>query len=230
MTKKTIIVTGATSGMGLALIGQLKNAGYAPVLTGRNAAKVSNLAAQMGVPGYTLDVADGDAIQTVCKQITAEQGPVWGLINNAGIWLEGEFTSHTTAEIEAVINTNTMGTILMTHALLPAMVANGRGTVVNVVSTGALYTRKIISIYSASKWAIRGFTGCLEAEYAPKGVRVMGFYPGKINSNMYSTAGIDRDLDVAMTPDQAAGMIVNMLADEGMVWSQISGRAITDYA
>jgi short-subunit dehydrogenase len=127
------------------------------------------------------------------------------------------------------MDTNTMGTIMMDHAVLPAMVARGKGCVVNVVSTGALYTRKSISVYSTSKWAIRGFTGCLEAEYAPQGIRVMGFYPGKIASNMYARAGIDRDLDVAMTPDQAAAMIVTMLDDETMVWSHVSGRSISDY-
>ena len=92
----------------------------------------------------------------------------------------------------------------MTHATLPGMIERGRGTILNVISTGALYTRKNISVYSASKWALRGFTGCLEAECAPKGVRVMGFYPGKVSSNMYDTAGVPRDLDIAMTPEQAA--------------------------
>ena len=65
--------------------------------------------------------------------------------------------------------------------------------------------------------------------YAPKGVRVKGFYPGKIASNMYETAGVERDMDVAMPPTQAADMIVTMLSDESMVWSQVSGRALKDY-
>jgi len=112
---------------------------------------------------------------------------------------------------------------------LPGMLSRGRGTVLNVVSTGALYARKGISVYSASKWAIRGFTGCLEAECAPQGVRVMGFYPGKIDTNMYETAGVERDLERAMSSDQAASMALAMLEDEGMVWSQVSGRSIRDY-
>ncbi len=226
---KTIVVTGATSGIGLALISQLRDAGYFPILTGRNGEKVAALAASLKVPGYCLDVADTKAIASVTAQIEVEHGPIWGLINNAGIWLEGEFADYSEQEIKSVIDTNTLGTILMTHAVLPAMQENGSGAIINVVSTGALYTRKMISIYSASKWAIRGFTGCLEAECAPKGVRVMGFYPGKVNSNMYETAGIERDLDVAMMPEQAAAMIVTMLSDETMVWSQVSGRSIEDY-
>jgi len=232
MTKadnKTVVVTGATSGIGLALISQLRDAGYFPILTGRNGEKVTTLAASHKVPGYCLDVADAQAISDVTTQIEAEHGPVWGLVNNAGIWLEGEFTDYSAQEIKAVIDTNTNGTILMTHAVLPAMQTRGSGAIINVVSTGALYTRKMISIYAASKWAIRGFTGCLEAECAPKGVRVMGFYPGKVNSAMYETAGIDRNLDVAMTPEQAAAMIVTMLSDETMVWGQVSGRSIEDY-
>ena len=117
----------------------------------------------------------------------------------------------------------------MTHAVLPAMLARKDGAVVNVVSTGALYCRKSISVYSASKWAIRGFTGCLEAECAPQGVRVMGFYPGKVATEMYQTAGIDRDLSVAMAPGDAAAMIEHMLSSEGLVWSQVSGRSLKDY-
>ncbi len=226
---KTIIVTGATSGLGLAIITALKEAGYVPVLTGRNAAKVAKLAADLGVAGYQLDVSDAESIETVTAQVSADHGPIAGLINNAGIWLEGAFETYTPAAIQAVIDTNTTGTILMTHAVLPDMIAQGRGTVINVVSTGALYTRKMISIYSASKWAIRGFTGCLEVECAPKGVRVMGFYPGKISSNMYETAGVGRDLEMAMTPEQGAKMVVTMLRDEGMVWGQVSGRSIADY-
>ncbi len=226
---KTIIVTGATSGLGLAIITALKEAGYVPILTGRNAAKVAKLSADMDVAGYQLDVSDAGVIETVTAQISADHGPIAGLINNAGIWLEGEFKTYSPAAIQAVIDTNTTGTILMTHAVLPEMIAQGRGTVINVVSTGALYTRKMISVYSASNWAIRGFTGCMEAECAPKGVRVMGFYPGKISSNMYETAGVGRDLEMAMTPEQGAKMVVTMLADEGMVWGQVSGRSIADY-
>ena len=226
---KPVIVTGATSGFGLALIGRLRDAGYVPVLTGRNADKVTALAAGEGVPGYALDVADADAVREVTKQIEAEQGPLWGLVNNAGIWLEGEFADYAPEDMRAVMDTNTMGTMMMTHAVLPGMLSRGRGTVLNVVSTGALYARKGISVYSASKWAIRGFTGCLEAEYAPQGVRVMGFYPGKIDTNMYETAGVERDLERAMSSDQAASMALAMLEDESMVWSQVSGRSIRDY-
>jgi len=229
MKRKNIIVTGATSGIGLALIHHLQDAGYSPILTGRNPEKVADLSHEIGVPGYQLDVSDEEQLTKTVTQIKADHGPVWGLINNAGIWLEGDFTTHSTKDIRAVIETNTLGTMLMTHAVLPDMVSMGRGTIFNVVSTGALYTRKLISVYAASKWAIRGFTGCLEMEYAPKGVRIMGFYPGKVNSNMYETAGIDRNLDVAMTPEQAAEMIIVMLKDESMVWSHVSGRSIQDY-
>ncbi len=227
--EKTVIVTGATSGIGLAVVCRLKDAGFLPVLTGRNADKVATLAEQNGVPGYVLDVASEHDISQVTAQIEKEHGPVYGLVNNAGIWLEGEFVDYSASDIRKVMDINTMGTMLMSHAVLPAMVKRGKGAIINVVSTGALYTRKMISVYAASKWAIRGFTGCLEVEYAPKGVQVMGFYPGKVASNMYETAGIDRNLDVAMTPEQAAKMIVTMLDDDGMVWSHVSGRSIRDY-
>ena len=225
----TIVVTGATSGLGLALVRQLKAAGYQPVLTGRNKEKVDALATELGVTGYQMDVSDAGSIQQVSAQIIDELGSVDGLINNAGIWLEGDFETYSPTQIQQVVATNTTGTILTTHAFLSDMLGRGSGTVINTVSTGALYCRKMISVYAASKWAIRGFTGCMEVECAPKGVRVMGFYPGKIDSNMYETAGVSRDLEVAMTPEQGAEMVVAMLQAKGMVWSQVSGRAITDY-
>lgn len=225
----TIVVTGATSGLGLALVKLLKAEGFNPILTGRKAQAVDALSKELSVPGYQLDVSDPQSIQSATASITQDHGPVHGLINNAGIWLEGDFETYTPEAIRSVIDTNTTGTILMTHALLPDMLARKKGVVINTVSTGALYTRKLISVYSASKWAIRGFTGCLEVECAPKGVRVMGFYPGKIDTSMYETAGIDRNLSVAMSPQQAVAMVLVMLRDEDMIWSQVSGRSIKDY-
>ncbi|MBI9093085.1 MAG: SDR family oxidoreductase [Desulfobacterium sp.] len=226
---KIILVTGATSGIGMALVQRLHRLGARPVLTGRNEEKVVRLAQQIGVSGYKLDVSREKECRAVVSQIEQEQGPIHGLVNNAGIWLEGDFEANRPQDIQKVINTNTLGTIWMSHAVLSHMLKRRAGAVVNVVSTGALYTRKGISVYSASKWAVRGFTGCLEVECAPKGVRVMGFYPGKVATNMYEIAGIDRDLEVAMTPEAASEMIQIMLGSENLVWGQVCGRNIKDY-
>lgn len=226
---RVILVTGATSGIGLATVKNLKSSGFQVVLTGRNSEKVAACATDAGVPGYVLDVADENSCDTVVKKVEAEIGPIWGLVNNAGIWLEGDFEDHTTSQIRSVMETNTLGTMFMTHAVLPGMLERKSGTVLNVVSTGALYCRKNISVYAGSKWAIRGFTGCMEAECGPKGVRVMGFYPGKVSSSMYDTAGVPRDLDIAMAPDDAAHMINCMITDEKNVWGQLSARSLSDY-
>ncbi|MEM7223284.1 MAG: SDR family oxidoreductase [Pseudomonadota bacterium] len=226
---KVVLVTGATSGIGLALVERLRDCGYRPVLSGKDPAKVERLAAEAGVPGYPLEVSREQNCAALATRIEAEVGPLWGLVNNAGIWLEGAFEDYSLEQVRRVVEVNTLGTIFMTHAALPHLLARGQGAVVNVVSTGALYCRKSISVYSASKWAVRGFTGCLEAECAPKGVRVMGFYPGKVATEMYNTAGIDRDLSVAMAPAEAAAMIELMLSSEGLVWSQVGGRSIRDY-
>ncbi|OUR76977.1 hypothetical protein A9Q83_12170 [Alphaproteobacteria bacterium 46_93_T64] len=226
---RVVVVTGATSGIGLAAVRALKDAGYQTVLTGRNPDKVKVYAAELGVLGYTLNVAEEESCTSVISTVEKEIGPIWGLVNNAGIWLEGDFEDYSMSQIKAVMDTNTLGTMFMTHAALPTMLERGSGTILNVVSTGALYCRKNISVYAGSKWAIRGFTGCLEAECGPKGVRVMGYYPGKVSSSMYDTAGVPRDLDVAMTPDDAANMIKTMIADEKNVWGHVSARSINDY-
>ena len=227
---RVVLVTGATSGIGLATVRALKNSGFQVVLTGRNPDKVKVCAADEGVIGYALNVADEDICASVIQQVEQEVGPIWGLVNNAGIWLEGDFDGYDVADIRSVMETNTLGTMFMTHGVLPAMYDRGQGTILNVVSTGALYCRKSISVYAGSKWAIRGFTGCLEAESGAKGVRVMGYYPGKVSSAMYDTAGVPRDLDIAMTPEDAANMINTMIMDEKNVWGHVSARSLNDYA
>lgn len=229
-SERLIVVTGATSGIGLATVSKLKEEGYNVILTGRNFDKVQATAKQLDVPAYTFDVADAQACTDIVRTIEAEHGAIWGLVNNAGIWLEGDFETHDTSDIRSVMETNTLGTMFMTHAVLPAMLNRKSGAIINVVSMGALYCRKHISVYAGSKWAIRGFTGCLEVECAPKGVRVMGFYPGKVETNMYETAGIERNLDIAMQPKQSAHMIHKMLDDDTIVWGQVAGRSINDYA
>ncbi|WP_085901861.1 SDR family NAD(P)-dependent oxidoreductase [Kiloniella majae] len=226
---KVVLITGATSGIGLATVEKLKDVGYRPVLTGRNPDKVKSCAEKLNIPGYQLNVASEEDCTRIIEAVEQDIGPIWGLVNNAGIWLEGSFEDYSAADIRTVMETNTLGTMFMTHAILPNMLSRKAGAIINVVSTGALYCRKSISVYAGSKWAIRGFTGCMEVECAPKGVRVMGFYPGKVDTNMYSTAGIDRDLEVAMTPGDAASMIERMLTDEKILWGHISGRSINDY-
>ncbi|WP_052742160.1 SDR family NAD(P)-dependent oxidoreductase [Kiloniella litopenaei] len=226
---KIVLITGATSGIGLATVEELKNAGYRPILTGRNPEKVKASAEKLNIPGYQLNVANEEDCAQIIETLEQDIGPIWGLVNNAGIWLEGSFEDYSIADIRSVMETNTLGTMFMTHAVLPGMLKRKSGAIINVVSTGALYCRKSISVYAGSKWAIRGFTGCMEVECAPKGVRVMGFYPGKVDTNMYSTAGIDRDLEVAMTPGDAASMIERMLTDEKILWGHVSGRSINDY-
>jgi NADP-dependent 3-hydroxy acid dehydrogenase YdfG len=227
--QQPILITGATSGIGLALAIHLKKMGYIPIASGRNDESLAELSAKYDILTAQIDVSDTKSCADKVAQIERDFGPLGGLINNAGIWLEGEFIDYSMDQIENVINVNMMGTIAMTHAALPKMVERGHGTIINVVSTGGLYCRKHISIYAASKWAIRGFTGCLTAEYAPLGVRVMGFYPGKVDSKLYENAGINRNLDIALSPDQTASMIEMMLRDPSIVWSDLVARSINDY-
>ena len=229
LATQPILITGATSGIGLALALHLKKLGYIPIASGRNEEKLLDLKVKHGLSTTYLDVGNTESFKEKLLEIENTHGPLGGLINNAGIWLEGDFIDYTYEQIETVININMMGTIALTHAVLPGMVKRGQGSIINVVSTGGLYCRKQISVYAASKWAIRGFTGCLTAEYAPRGVRVMGFYPGKVDSELYANAGIERDLEIAMSSEQAAGLIEMMLRDQSIVWSDLVTRSINDY-
>ncbi|MEP5701557.1 MAG: SDR family NAD(P)-dependent oxidoreductase, partial [Sneathiella sp.] len=110
--QRTILITGATSGIGFAAVKSLQKKGFKVALTGRNPEKVTEAARVTGASGYVLDVAKEEDCLSVTREIEADIGPLWGLINNAGIWLEGDFENYAATDIRHVLETNTLGTML----------------------------------------------------------------------------------------------------------------------
>jgi len=175
-----VLITGASSGIGLAAAQLFAERGWRVVATMRNPANGQELAARPGITVLALDVTDPVTIETAVAKTLATFGRIDALVNNAGYGLFGPFETATDAQIRRQFDTNVGGIFAVTRAVLPAMRSQGSGTVINVASLGGLVTLPFFSLYNATKYAVVGFTESLSFELAPLGIRAKFIAPGGV--------------------------------------------------
>jgi NAD(P)-dependent dehydrogenase (short-subunit alcohol dehydrogenase family) len=169
----TVLITGCSSGYGLATARHFLERGWRVIATMRTP-RADLFAPSKRLEVVRLDVTDAASIAAALDKA----GPIDALVNNAGIGLLGAFEATPMAKVRAVFETNTFGTIAMTQAAVPQMRERGSGVIVNVTSSVTLSPMPLASVYTASKMAIEGFTGSLAHELAAFGVRVKLVEPG----------------------------------------------------
>jgi 3-oxoacyl-[acyl-carrier protein] reductase len=135
----------------------------------------------------SLDVADTVATRAFAAEATAALGPIDILFNNAGMNIRKKFEDYIEAEFDRIIAVHLKGMFFMAQAVYPAMVARGRGCIINVASQRGLKGAVNSAPYSAAKAAIMGFTRALAWEATPKGVRVNAIAPGPIDTDLTAT-------------------------------------------
>ncbi|MEO8603895.1 MAG: SDR family oxidoreductase [bacterium] len=165
-----VLVTGASSGIGRALALALVGRGAQVVATARSADKLASLAAQAGaaLTTATADVSDAAAV----ARLADVAGAVDAVVNNAGAGHVEPFLASDPVRWRATLETNLVGALLVTRAFLPAMLAAGRGAVVNVGSASAAGW-PYLTLYAASKAALHAASLSLDQEFAARGVRVL---------------------------------------------------------
>lgn len=211
LQNKTVLVTGASSGLGLEIVRLLLTKGARVILTSRASDKLSQLKEEMSSEKcrvMSCDVANLDEI----KELHKEVGEVDVLVNNAGIWLAGELAGYDYEQIQKVIEVNFTGLINMTREFLPGMKSKGQGMIVNVSSTSGLLGREQQTVYAATKWGVRGFTESLKLELKPDKIQVMGFYPGGMNTPLFNKSGDIKDTSNYMDPREVAEVLVFALS------------------
>jgi 3-oxoacyl-[acyl-carrier protein] reductase len=190
-----VLVTGASRGIGLAIAARLAAAGYNVVAVARRASDSLDaaIAESLGAAGslrfVALDLSDIDAIPEFVRNIRRETGPIYGLVNNAGIGAGGLLGNMSNAQIEAVLRLNAVSPIVLTKYVARGMMAEGRGRVVNMSSIVASTGFNALSVYSASKASMVGFTKSLAREVGRLGITVNAIAPGFIDTEM--TAELD---------------------------------------
>ena len=198
---KNIIITGASDGLGEAIARKLK--GENLILISRNEEKLKSLANELNCKYFVCDLKDYDAIKNVIKQI----GDVDVLINNAGIWLAGDLEENTFEQISDCIDVNTKAPIYMTKAVLPMMRNKKKGLIINVCSQSSFDNDDFSTVYNASKWAMRGFNRSIQRVLSKENIKVTGFYPGFMQTNLFKKAGNDYDTSTGLETEKVAKAI-----------------------
>lgn len=198
---RTAVVTGGTRGIGAAVCVALKEAGY-QVATNYfgNEERAQQFRDETGIAAFRWDVADFASCEDGIRQVTEQVGQPDILINNAGITRDGVMRKMTRENWQTVIDTNLGGCFNMSHQVLPGMLENGFGRIVNIGSINGQAGQYGQVNYAAAKSGIHGFTKALAQEGASKGITVNAIAPGYIDTDM-----------VAAVPERVLEKIVSRI-------------------
>jgi short-subunit dehydrogenase len=216
---KTVVITGASSGIGRAAALEFARRGANLVLAARHAEpldEVARLCRQRGVECRPIvaDVANRDA----CQRLIDAAGHVDILVNNAGFAIFEAIENARPEDLEQMMRTNYFGAVWCTQAALPAMLSRGDGTIVNVSSIAGLMGYARMGGYCATKFAMIGFSEALRDEVIDRGVRVAMICPGTVDTNFFVNAergkmpGASR-LILAIKPERVAKAICDSAED-----------------
>jgi len=183
---KTIVITGAGSGLGKGLALQYAKKGSTIILIGKRQPPLLTVTDQIKQLGgrafaYPLDIRDYAAVQETVEQIIKKHS-VSCLINNAGVGHFGPLSTLSHEQINDMIETNTKGVIFMTKAFLPHFHSLKEASIINIISTAGLRGKVNESVYVASKFAIRGFSESLVKELANTNIAVTAVYMGGMDT------------------------------------------------
>lgn len=216
---KVVLVTGGSSGIGLATAARLAAAGATTLICGRDDAKLAAAVQAIGAHGtvhsYRADLSDLDDGERFAAAVLAGHGQVDILVNNAGrsIRRPVDASGERFHDLQRTMQLNYFGAVRLTMALLPSMLAHGGGQVINISSIGALTSAPRFSAYVASKAALDAWTACAAAEYADRNVRFTTIHMPLVRTPMIAPTGVYRDAP-ALTPDEAASLVVRAIVEQ----------------
>lgn len=204
---KSVVITGASSGLGRALAELLSSRGAKLFLFSRT---IETIHLTFDAVKINCDVTDPESITEAFRKVSAKTDKIDVLINCAGVGLVKPLEESTDEEIEKVIATNLTGNILASREGYQRMLARGSGHIINVASTSGIKARPYEAIYCASKWGLRGFTESLRLAAVKHKIRVTGVYPGGMRTNFWS-GNEPTDIETFMDPKDIAVQIVHLI-------------------
>lgn len=189
----TVLITGASQGIGKATAFLFAQNGYRVVLAARQYDRLQAVARELRDAGYPAiaipaDVRDYSQVQTLVEKAIDAYTAIDVLVNNAGIYISGPVEAFSLEDWHQAIDTNLWGYIHTVHALLPHFLERQSGAIVNVCSVGGKVPLPYLAPYTTTKFAIAGLTEALHTELAPKGIHVGGVYPNIIKTNFLERA------------------------------------------
>jgi NADP-dependent 3-hydroxy acid dehydrogenase YdfG len=196
---QTIFITGASSGIGKATALYFQDRGWNIVATMRDPAQAGDLAALPRVLVTQLDVTDAASITAAVDAAQLQFGCIDAVVNNAGYGAYGPLEAFDMEGIRRQFDTNVIGLLEVTKAVLPLMRAQGKGVIVNISSIGGRMTFPLGTLYHGTKFAVEGLSEALHYELEPLGIRVKIVEPG-----MIATDFSGRSFDFRQTADLTA--------------------------
>ena len=218
LTGKVAVITGASSGIGVAAARLLAGEGVHVVLAARRREKLDDLAAELGDAATVVqtDVADPDAVRALFDLVGERFGGLDLLFNNAGTGINAPFAESDPADWTTMIDANLYGVLHCTQAAVPLMAGRPGAMICSVSSVGGRYGTASWSVYSATKFAVVGFSDALRKELGPDGVRVCVLEPGAVRTefgaNVREAMDERWDLLDAMSPQDVAQALVYAFA------------------
>jgi dihydroanticapsin dehydrogenase len=231
--KKVAIVTGAGSGIGEASAIRLAEEGAIVICADINGAAAESVAQGIVATGgkasaAAIDISDDKQCDAVVATAIRDFGTVDILVNNAGVNLPGVFHEVTNETIDRTLSVNIKGAMYLTRAVLPAMLKQGSGSIVNMSSVNGLVSEPYLSVYSASKGAIVMFTRGIALDYAKTGVRCNAICPGWVDTpinhahakmlggldHVYKTIDSFQPIGRPGTPREIANLVLFLASDE----------------
>jgi len=231
---RNVIVTGGSRGLGLAIAKRLAAAGYCAIAVARketaqlNAAIAeTSRASPDAIRFVPFDLGEIDKIQPFVAGLRKSFGPIYGLVNNAALGTDGALSLMPNFKIAELVHLNTLSPIMLTKYVVRAMMADGGGRIVNVASIVAFTGYSGLSVYSATKASMLGFTRSLAREVGRMGVNVNAVAPGFLDTEMTQGMAGEQRVRVArrsalqrLPVVEDVGNAVEFLLGEG-------GRSIT---
>ncbi|CAG9609982.1 SDR family NAD(P)-dependent oxidoreductase [Pseudoneobacillus rhizosphaerae] len=218
---KALLITGAGSGLGreLALLFSQNNLHI--LLVGRSKDKLQRVKMEIEQLGGNADVIQADirSYHEISAKINelSEDYSLQGVINNAGVGYFGPFVKMDENEIVEMTETNFLGTIYVTKAILPILEQQNSGFVMNIISTAGLRGKVNEAAYVASKFAVRGFTESLQKEYENTNIKFTPVYMGGMDTPFWENSDHIKDPSRLRSPKEVAEIIMSQLNEESII-------------
>ena len=233
---RNVIVTGGSRGLGLAVCERLAASGYRTIAVSRSEtgdlSRAMSNAPAGSIEFARFDLGDIEAMPQFVKDIRKQYGPIYGLVNNAGLGTEGLLAVMPLAQIEQLIRINTLSPIALTRQVIRSMLSSGEGRIVNMSSIIASTGYYALSVYAATKASMVGFTKSLAREVGRAGITVNAVAPGFIETAMTEGLGQEQRAKIARRsalqrlaePADVARTIEFLMGDGGR---NITGTVLT---
>lgn len=229
--KKVIVITGGSDGLGKSIAKRLaKNEENEVIILSNQEEGLKDAVIETDTDYQLCDVTNYKSVETATQLILQKYKKIDVLINNAGVWLAGDLTECSYDVISNCIDVNTKGPIYMTKAVLPNMYENKKGLIINVCSQASFDSDDFSTVYNASKWAMRGFYRSIQKDVSKKGIKVTGFYPGFMQTDIFKKAGNDYDTSTGLETEKVAKTIEFIInCDDDVIIPEFGIKDIENY-